>query len=149
LNDTHSAAKVLGVMLVERDAADPGELKALFGSIKRGTAEAVLFASNVIRHRYQHIVLPMATAAGMAMVGSRKDVVDKGALFSYSYDFGKIGHAVASRYVIPVLQGAKKPADLPIEEVTEYELSVNAGVAKRYGWTVPPSILYRAVKVVE
>ena len=84
----------------------------------------------------------------MAMVGSRKDVVDAGALFSYSYDFAKVGRLAASRYVDRIIKGTK-PGDLPIEEVTEYELVVNRGVAKRHGWNLPQTVTIRAERIIE
>jgi putative ABC transport system substrate-binding protein len=147
-NDVHKAARLLGVRLVERDVTDPASLKAVFQKLKPKDAEAVLFASNVIRHRYQKLVLSLATDLGMAMVGIRKDLVEQGALFSYSYDFAKVGRATAGRYLEKVLKGAK-PGELAIEEVTEYELVVNRGVAKRHGWSLSQSVLLRAARIVE
>jgi putative ABC transport system substrate-binding protein len=147
-NDTKRAAKELGVTLIERDVFNPADLNPVFEKLKPGEAEAALFASNVIRHRYQRQVLKLSQERGIAVVGARKDVVEVGALFSYSYDFAKIGRAAPSRYLIPVLKGTK-PADLPIEEVTEYELVVNAGVARKHGWTLSTMVRERAVRVIE
>ena len=147
-DDSRIAASKLGMTLVERDAGDPAALKALFEKIKRGDAEAVLITSTAVRHRYQKQVLALATAHGMAMIGSRKDVVDAGALLSYSYDFAKVGRLAASRYVDRILKGTK-PADLPVEEMTEYQLVVNRGVAKRHGWTLQESVVLRAEQIIE
>lgn len=146
--DAQGAARRFGITLVEHDVPDPGQLRAVLARLKPGEAEAVVFASNVIRHRYQGAVLEPAAKLGMAMVGSRGDVVEKGALFSYSYDFAKVGKAAASRYLDRILKGAK-PGELPIEEVTEYELVINAGVARRLGWTLPQGVLLRAERVIE
>ena len=147
--DVRRAANALGVPLLERDARDPASIDAVFAGLKAGDAEAVLFASTSVRHRHQKQVLPLATARGMAMVASRKDlVVDGGALFSYSYDFSKVGRAAVSRYIHPVLRGTH-PGDLPIEEVTEYELVVNRGVASRHGWNLSQVVLVQAERIVE
>jgi putative ABC transport system substrate-binding protein len=82
------------------------------------------------------------------MVGSRKDMVAADALFSYSYDFAKVGRLAAGRYVDRVLKGTN-PGDLPIEEVTEYELVVNRGVAQRHGWALSQTVLVRAGRIVD
>ena len=81
-------------------------------------------------------------------VADEKDVVEQGAPLSYSYDFAKVGRAAASRYVDPILKGTG-PGDLPIEEVAEYELTVNRGVAKRFGLTTPDVVPLRAERVIE
>ncbi len=147
-DDSRIAANKLGMTLVERDAGDPAALKALFDKLKRADAEAVLITSTSVRHRYQKQVLALATGHGMAMIGSRKDMVEAGALLSYSYDFAKVGRLAASRYVDRILKGTK-PGDLPVEEMTEYQLVVNRGVAKRHGWTFQESVVLRAERIVE
>ncbi len=146
--DARTAAGILGVTLVEREARDLPTLNTVFEKLKPGTAEAVLITSTSIRHRFQKPVLALATARAMVMVGSRQDMVEAGALFSYSYDLAKVGRLTASRYVDRILKG-KKPADLPIEEMTEYQFVVNRGVAKRHGWTFPEAVLLRAHRIVE
>ncbi|MBL8383576.1 MAG: ABC transporter substrate-binding protein [Burkholderiales bacterium] len=147
-DEARLAARKLGFILIERDAFELTQIRPIFERLARGEAEAVVFASNPVRHRHQKPVLEMATAKGMVMIGSRRDVVEAGALLSYSYDFGKVGAAAARRYVDPVLKGAN-PGELPIEEVTEYELVVNRGVAKRFGLTIPQAVLLRAERVID
>ena len=147
-DEVRSAARSLGVTLVERDVINPADLKAIFSRLKPKEAEAVLFASATIRHRYQKIVLDLANARGLAMVGSRKDVVQQGALFGYTYDFATIGRAAAGRYLGKVLNGVK-PGELAVEEVTDYELFINRTVAKRHGWPIPASVLLRAVQIYD
>ena len=133
---------------LRRDAHDLPTLNMVFENLKPDTAEAVLITSTSIRHRFQKPVLELATARAMAMVGSRQDMVDAGALFSYSYDLAKVGRLTASRYVDRILKGTR-PADLPIEEMTEYQFVVNRGVAKRHGWTFSEAVLLRAHRIVE
>lgn len=147
-SDARKAAGILGITLVERDAHDLPTLNMVFEKLTPGTAEAVLITSTSIRHRFQKPVLALATARAMAMVGSRQDMVDAGALFTYSYDLAKVGRLTASRYVDRILKGTK-PADLPIEEMSEYQFVVNRGVAKRHGWTFPDAVLLRAHRIVE
>ena len=146
--DARTGARVLGMALLERGASDANEIDAVFAKLKPGDAQAVTFASASLRHRRQMQVLALAQKHGMPMVGSRKEMVEKGALFAYSYDFAKVGRLAASRYVDRILKG-KKPADLPIEEFTEYQLTVSRPVATRYGLTFSLPVLLRAETVIE
>ena len=147
-DEARNAARKLAVTLVERDVSDTASLKAVFARLKPKEVEAVITASYVIRHRFQKLVLQLATEKGIAMIGSRKDVVEQGALFTYAYDFAKVGRATPSRYIVPILRGAKA-GELPIEEVTDNELVVNREVANRHGWPLPQSILLRTAQVIE
>ncbi len=142
--DSRIAAKKLGFTLVERDTSNVAGIRQAFARLKPGEVEAVVFASNGIRHRYMSVILPLAQAHKVLMIaGGRKDLVKQGVLFSYGYNYAKVGRATAGRYLDRVLKGIA-PRDLPIEEITEYELTVNGGVAKRSGLTLPQSILVRA-----
>jgi putative ABC transport system substrate-binding protein len=146
--DARKAAKTLRITLVERDTPDLESLKAVFEKVRAGDAEALVFASNTVRHLHSKVALTLATARKIALVSARNDMVAAGALFSFSYDFPKVGRAAASRYVDRILKGTK-PADLPIEEVSEYELVVNRGTAKRHGWAISQTVLVRASKIIE
>lgn len=146
--DSRIAAKTLGFTLVERDVSDAAGITKVFERLKPGEVEAVLFASNGIRHRHMGVMLPLAQANKLLMATGRKDLVEKGILFSYGYDFAKVGRATAGRYIDRVIKGAA-PRDLPIEEVTEYELTVNRGVAKRAGIAIPQSILLQATQLID
>lgn len=146
--ESRAASSSLAMTLVERDVRDPAGLASAFDAVKSRRVEAVLIASHVIRHRYQKIALRLATERGMAIVGARRDVVVDGALFTYSYDFAKIGQATASRYIDPILKGVK-PGELPIEEMTDYKVVVNQSVVKRHGWTIPAAFDARGAEIVQ
>ena len=77
----------------------------------------------------------------------RKEWVDNGGLISYSPDLAAVG-PLAAGYVDKILKGAR-PASLPVQEFSQYELVINLKTAKALGVTVPPSLLARADQVIE
>ena len=146
--DARVAARRLKFTLVERDVTDAAGVRQVLDQLKPGVAEAMMFASAGLRHRHMRLGLSHALDHKLLVIANRDVLVEQGALFCYGYDFAKVGRLSAGRYVDRVLTGTN-PRDLAIEEVTQYELTVNGGVARRAGLTIPNSILVRASKIIE
>src|SRR5262249_46500161 len=87
-----------------------------------------------------------ATKARLPAIYPWGEFVDNGGLMSYGPIFAVAGRDVA-RYVDKILKGAK-PADLPVEQPTKFELVINLRTAKALGLTIPPVVLMRAEKVI-
>ena len=83
---------------------------------------------------------------GLPSIYSTRQFVEDGGLMAYGVNFGDI-YRRAATYVDKILKGAK-PADLPVEQPTKFELIINLKAAKQMGLTIPPNVLARADKVI-
>jgi putative tryptophan/tyrosine transport system substrate-binding protein len=148
LTDIRKVGTTLKLRLDERVISDETEAERLFRSLKEDDVDGVFPASPDLRVRFMSLLLRLAYERRLPMVGPRKEWVAQGALFCYADNVWKIGRAAASRYIDRILKGAK-PRDLPVEEVSEYELVINLKTAKALGLTIPPSVLARADQLIE
>jgi putative tryptophan/tyrosine transport system substrate-binding protein len=119
------------------------QLNSAFASIARERADAVIIQGS----------LPVEATVDLALkyrlpsLSTQKSAVQAGILMSYSASFAERAHVIA-RYVDQILKGAK-PADLPVQQPTRYELVINLRTARTLGLTVPPTLLARADEVIE
>ena len=141
-----AAARGLGVQIEILDAADPGELDVALRALQENPPEALQVAANVF-------FLPHSAAIARAVRKSRipamyayREFVEDGGLASYGPDLKRIGGVMAG-YVIKILKGAK-PSELPIEQMSEYELVINLRVARELRIKVPQELLLRADEVI-
>ena len=148
VRDTEVAGRSLGIA-VQHVAVrpDPSDYDAAFVAIKRAGAEAVIVVqSSAFFSSYQRIA-DLALIHRLPSVGGSKEYVEAGGLINYGADFPELSRRAAT-YVDRILKGAK-PADLPIEQPTRFELVINLKTAKALGLTIPRSLLLRADQVIE
>jgi len=128
-------------------AAEPTALESIFAAIARERCAAVIVQPDSVAGRYSNRIAALALAKGLpAMGGARHFAVD-GGLVSYGGDFVE-GWRVAARFVDKILRGAR-PADLPVEQPTKFELVINLKTAKALAITIPQSVLLRADEVIQ
>jgi putative ABC transport system substrate-binding protein len=139
------AARAQGVQAERLDVRRSEDMESAFDTAIRLRVDALLVAQDVIPNR-QQIPAFVAQHRLPAMYISRT-LVDAGGLISYGVNQLEL-YRRAATYVDKILKGAK-PADLPIEQPTKFELVINMKTAKTLGLTIPQSILLRADQVIE
>ena len=140
-----AAAATRGLKLQIIEVREPRALENAFDQARRQTQAAVVFPSPVFLTNQQRITA-LAAKSRLPVVYAMRDFVDAGGLMAYGPDFAVMFRRAAD-YVDKILKGAK-PADLPIEQPTQFELVINLKAAKALGITIPESILLRADEVI-
>jgi putative ABC transport system substrate-binding protein len=140
------AANRLGLKLVERPARTEEEVRAAISGLRKGEIEGI-FAPRSMPLNIQGLILDTATKRSIPTMFHDVIFVEQAGLASYSASLYEVGRQ-AARLVDKILKGAK-PADLPVELPTKFELVVNLKAAKALGITIPRSILMRADRVIE
>jgi putative tryptophan/tyrosine transport system substrate-binding protein len=141
------AAHAKNVQLSVQNASTEAEIEAAFASLDQLHASGlVVDADGFISSRLEQVVT-LAGRHAIPAVYARSPFVAAGGLISYGIDDSALYHQ-AGIYVGKILKGAK-PAELPVQQPTTFELVVNLDTAKALGLTVPPSILARADEVIE
>jgi putative tryptophan/tyrosine transport system substrate-binding protein len=144
---TQSAAKLLGVTLQSHEVKDPTGLPRALSAMMRGRPGALIIFASPLTTAYRPIIVEFATKQRLPTIFSLKADVEAGGLISYSASLPDTFRR-AARYVDKILKGAK-PADLPVEQPTKFELVINRKTAKALGLTIPPSVLLRVDHVIE
>jgi putative ABC transport system substrate-binding protein len=119
------------------------ELDGAFAAIVRGRADAVIVQGSLPVKQ----TVDLALKHRLPSLSTQKSAVQAGILMSYTASFAERGRQIAG-YVDNILKGAK-PADLPVQQPTKYEIAINLRTAKALGLDIPPMLLARADEVIE
>ena len=145
--ETQAAAESLSVQLQLVGVREPKELGAGFAAMARDRAASVVILADPLFLSERSRIASLAQQARLATVFQRSENVEAGGLMSYGPKLTE-QFRQAAVYVDRILKGAK-PADLPVDQPTKFELVINLKTAKALGLTIPPSLLQRADQVIE
>ena len=141
------AAQALRMNLELIEARTPSDLNNAFAAMMRARVRGVLVLSDPMFGAEARRLAQLAAASGLPAIYGFRESVNAGGLISYGPHFPDLFHRAAA-YVDKILKGAK-PADLPIEQPTKFELVINLKTARALGLTIPPSLLLRADQIIE
>lgn len=143
-----AAARALKIQLQSLEVRGPTpDLEGAFQAAAKGRASALIIVRNPVLNRYTEPIADLAIKNRLPSMYEGSDFVEAGGLVSYASNDVESFRRAAT-YVDKILKGAK-PADLPVEQPTKFELVINLKTAKQIGLTIPPNVLVRADKVIK
>jgi putative ABC transport system substrate-binding protein len=142
-----TVAPSMGVEVSPIDVRDPGEIERAITAFARGTNGGLIVTGSAVAVTHRQTIIAVAARHRLPAVYSEGRSVTAGGLISYGPDRIEQFRRAAG-YVDRVLKG-EKPADLPVQAPTKYELVINLKTAKALGLDVPPTLLARADEVIE
>ncbi len=145
--DLPPAARTLGLTLDPREVGDADSFERIFAALNKERPDGLLYlAAGALMRDNETRVAGLALKSRIPSAFANRAAVEAGGLMSYRADESDIYRRLAI-YVDRILKGAK-PADLPVEQPTKFELVINLNAAKQIGLTIPPNVLARADRVI-
>jgi len=146
-SEMQAAAQALGLQIQSLEVRSSNDFDSAFEAALRGLAHALVTSPNPFIDTHHKRIVAFATQSRLPAIYPNTLHVDAGGLMSYSANDADL-YRRAAVYVDKILKGAK-PADLPVEQPTKFELVINLKTEKQIGLTIPDSVLYRADKVIK
>jgi putative ABC transport system substrate-binding protein len=142
------AGQAVGIklMFVEPDPAQ--QYAGAFAHIARERPDALVVAATAPNYAYRRQIAQFAATSRLPVMYPTRDYIDAGGLVAYGVDISELFRRPAAGYVDRILKGAK-PADLPVERPTKFELAINLKTARALGVTIPQAVLVRADHVIQ
>jgi putative ABC transport system substrate-binding protein len=147
VKDLESAAASLGVRVEVLDASTAGEIDAAFAAIPRVPGCGVVFGPEGFFYVYRARIAELALSRALPTIFDVRDYVEAGGLASYGSDYYNVMELTGS-YAARVLKG-EKPADLPVQQATKFEMVLNRRTAKALGIEISPTLLATADDVID
>jgi putative tryptophan/tyrosine transport system substrate-binding protein len=146
--DMREAAHVLGQQALILEARNGFDIDAAFATLVKSGAGALVVAPHLLFSRNTNKIVELAARHNIPAIYPHRFFADAGGLMSYDADLTALWHLIGSLYVAQILKGAK-PADLPVQQPTKFELVINLKTAKALGLTVPRGLFALADEVIE
>jgi hypothetical protein len=148
LQALQDAARARGIELSIHRVSKPEEIASAIDAAKNSGAEALNVLASAFLFNTRHIILPHVAALRLPAIYQWPEITEEGGLMGYGPHLVQIYGEIWSRQLAQLLRGTK-PADIPIEQPTKFDLAVNLKTAKSLGVTFSESFLQRADKVIE
>jgi len=142
-----SVAPSFGVELTPVNVRDPGEIERVVSAFARSLNGGLIVTASPLATLHRNLIVTLAARHKLCAVYNLRQFVTAGGLISYGPDIVDL-YPRAAGYVDRILRG-EKPADLPVQAPTKYELIINRKAARELGLTIPPALLSRADEVIE
>jgi putative tryptophan/tyrosine transport system substrate-binding protein len=143
-----ATARALGLQTIILEARNHLDIDAAFATLVERRAGALVVGPHILFERNSRRVVDLAARHKIPAIYSGRRFVVLGGLMSYTPDLMAAVRRIGSFYVAQILRGAK-PADLPVQQPTKFELAINLNTAKALGLTVPRTLLAIADEVIE
>jgi putative ABC transport system substrate-binding protein len=140
-------ARALGLSVRSWEVRDADDFEKVFAALNKQRPDGLYVTGGPLMRTNEKRIAGFALKSRLPSMYNRREFVEAGGLMSYGVDIADTHRRVAY-YVDRILKGAK-PADLPVEQPTKFELVINLKTAKQIGLTIPQSMLYRADKVIK
>jgi len=147
VQELSAMAPTVGFEIEPVEVRSPDDLSAAFAALSPGRLHALLALGNPINFRGRQLIAEFALKNRLPSIYDERLFVEAGGLVSYAPSFTEAFRRAAI-YVDKILKG-QKPAELPVEQPTKFEMVINLKTAKALGLTIPPSLLLRADQVIE
>jgi putative ABC transport system substrate-binding protein len=142
-----ATAQALGLRLQRADANDPGDFEGVISKMVKSRADGLLVANDALFGAQKKRIAELALRKRLPTITQVPGFAEAGGLIQYGWDTRDMFRRAAI-HVDKILKGTK-PADLPVERPTKFELVINLKTAKQIGLTIPPNVLARADKVIK
>jgi putative ABC transport system substrate-binding protein len=146
LKETEGAARAVALRLQYLEVQSSDDLESAFKAATRERSQALILLRSPVFSTHRTQLVGLVAKSRLPVMFPRRDYVDAGGLMSYGASDTDLFRRAAI-YVDKILKGAK-PADLPVEQPTKFELVINLKTAKQIGLTIPPNVLARADKLI-
>jgi putative tryptophan/tyrosine transport system substrate-binding protein len=141
------AARALGLTIQPWEIRDAGGFERVFAALNKQRPDGLYVSSGPLVRAHQKRIVGLTLKSRLPSMYYDREFVDTGGLMSYGADLADSYRRVAY-FVDRILKGAK-PADLPVEQPTKFELVINLKTANQIGLTIPPEVLARASRLIK